>query len=198
VAWPRFVRATPEPIVNCGLSGTEAAGAAGSSEHPPKHKNSSNTGSRDMGHLPVQGSSPTARRCWPSWPASSTGWLGLLGGLPEARGDYRYAAGKWSVKEVVGHLADTERVFAYRAPADRPGGTRRPCEASTTRRTCRSSALGTSGSRTWSWSGHVRRASLALYRHLPPGGWQRRGIASEQPISVRAGLRDRRSHAASS
>jgi len=31
------------------------------------------------------------------------------------RGDYRYAPGKWSVKEVVGHVADTERIFAYRA-----------------------------------------------------------------------------------
>ncbi len=33
----------------------------------------------------------------------------------EARGGHRYAPGKWSVKEVVGHVADTERVFAYRA-----------------------------------------------------------------------------------
>ena len=38
----------------------------------------------------------------------------LLAGLSEADGDRRYAPGKWSVKEVVGHLADTERVFAYR------------------------------------------------------------------------------------
>lgn len=39
----------------------------------------------------------------------------LLETIGEARGDYRYAPGKWSVKEVVGHLIDTERVFAYRA-----------------------------------------------------------------------------------
>ncbi|MSO52411.1 MAG: squalene--hopene cyclase [Acidobacterium sp.] len=37
-----------------------------------------------------------------------------LRGLPEAKGDFRYADGKWSVKEVLGHLADAERVFAYR------------------------------------------------------------------------------------
>jgi uncharacterized damage-inducible protein DinB len=37
-----------------------------------------------------------------------------LRGLAEAKGDHRYAEGKWSVKEVLGHLADAERVFAYR------------------------------------------------------------------------------------
>ncbi|MEO6058056.1 MAG: DinB family protein, partial [Gemmatimonadales bacterium] len=35
--------------------------------------------------------------------------------VPESRGDYRYAPGKWSLKDVVGHLSDTERVFTYRA-----------------------------------------------------------------------------------
>jgi hypothetical protein len=39
----------------------------------------------------------------------------LLGSLPEERARHRYAPGKWSVKEVVGHLCDNERVFAYRA-----------------------------------------------------------------------------------
>jgi len=37
-----------------------------------------------------------------------------LRGLPDETGDYRYAEGKWSVKEVLGHMADAERVFAYR------------------------------------------------------------------------------------
>jgi len=37
-----------------------------------------------------------------------------LRGLPEEAGDHRYADGKWSVKEVLGHMADAERVFAYR------------------------------------------------------------------------------------
>lgn len=39
----------------------------------------------------------------------------VLNSFSELRGNYRYADGKWTVKEVVGHLLDTERVFAYRA-----------------------------------------------------------------------------------
>ena len=39
----------------------------------------------------------------------------VLNSFSEHKGNYRYADGKWTVKEVVGHLLDTERVFAYRA-----------------------------------------------------------------------------------
>ncbi len=40
--------------------------------------------------------------------------FGRLRELPESTGTHRYAEGKWTVKEVVGHMADTERVFSYR------------------------------------------------------------------------------------
>lgn len=40
--------------------------------------------------------------------------IALVEGLPDDRALHRYAPGKWSVKEVLGHLADAERVFAYR------------------------------------------------------------------------------------
>lgn len=39
----------------------------------------------------------------------------LISNLPETKGDYRYAPGKWSIKELLCHLLDAERVFAYRA-----------------------------------------------------------------------------------
>jgi uncharacterized damage-inducible protein DinB len=42
---------------------------------------------------------------------------GLIGTIGEERAAYRYAEGKWSVKQVVGHIVDTERIFGYRALA---------------------------------------------------------------------------------
>jgi len=39
----------------------------------------------------------------------------VFNSFPVNKGDYKYAPGKWSVKEVIGHIIDTERVFAYRA-----------------------------------------------------------------------------------
>ncbi len=39
----------------------------------------------------------------------------LVAGLSERDAEYRYAEGKWSVKEVIGHLVDAERIFLYRA-----------------------------------------------------------------------------------
>ena len=41
--------------------------------------------------------------------------LSLLRGLPESKGGFRYAPGKWSIQELVAHLSDAERIFADRA-----------------------------------------------------------------------------------
>ena len=41
--------------------------------------------------------------------------LGVLRAIPDSRGEHRYAPGKWSIKELIGHVVDGERVFSYRA-----------------------------------------------------------------------------------
>jgi uncharacterized damage-inducible protein DinB len=46
--------------------------------------------------------------------AQPTQLQALVTAMPEEKGEYRYAEGKWSIKEVLGHLIDGERMFAYR------------------------------------------------------------------------------------
>jgi len=112
--------------------------------------------------------------------------LARLGRIPEARGDYRYAPEKWSIKEVVGHLSDTERVFAYRALRVGRGDTTPLSSFDDQAYVAEAQA----GDRTLAglaaeW-GDVRRATLALFPNLPPAAWHRRGIVGDHPISVRA------------
>lgn len=109
-----------------------------------------------------------------------------VGSFGEARGGFRYAPGKWSIKEIVGHLSDTERIFSYRALRFARGDTT-PLpgfeqddyapEVGADRRTLADLVA--------EWA-DVRRATLALFRHLPPSAWDRRGTASGHPASVRA------------
>jgi hypothetical protein len=110
----------------------------------------------------------------------------LLGGLSEEQGASRYEPGKWSVKELVGHLIDTERILSYRllriARGDRTpieGFDQDPYVANSNAgaRTLRSLA---------SEFGHVRAATLALVRGLDDAAWSRRGTANENEVTVRA------------
>jgi hypothetical protein len=112
--------------------------------------------------------------------------LALLGGLSEEQGNYRYAPDKWSIKELVGHVSDTERIFAYRllrfARNDQnalAGFEQDDYITNAEFDNCRLSELVKEFE-------YVRRASLALLRHLPQEAWQRSGVASDNPVSVRA------------
>lgn len=111
---------------------------------------------------------------------------GRLRGIGESRGDFRYAPGKWSIKEVVGHLSDAERIFAYRALRIARGDTT-PLPGFDENAYTPEMGAGerTLADFTEEWT-DVRRATLALLRHLPAGTWERRGTASSRPVSVRA------------
>jgi DinB superfamily len=112
--------------------------------------------------------------------------LARLGRIPEVRGDYRYAPGKWSIKEMVGHLSDTERVFAYRALRIARGDST-PLPSFDDQAYVAASRAGdrTLANLAAEW-GDTRRATISLFRYLPADAWHRRGTASDQPISVRA------------
>ena len=106
--------------------------------------------------------------------------------MPEARGNYRYAPEKWSLKEVVGHLSDTERVFAYRALRIGRGDTTPLPSFDDQAYVLELQAEGRALADLAAEWGDVRRATIALFRNLPAAAWQRRGVASNNPISVRA------------
>ncbi|HXO84898.1 MAG TPA: DinB family protein [Gemmatimonadales bacterium] len=110
----------------------------------------------------------------------------LLRGLSETDAMYRYGRGKWSIKEVVGHLADTERIMSYRALRIARGDVT-PLPSFDENAYVpvagfdnRSLADLVGELRT------VRAATLALFRTFDGDAWLRRGTASGKPVSVRA------------
>ncbi|MFI5209153.1 MAG: DinB family protein [Gemmatimonadales bacterium] len=99
---------------------------------------------------------------------------------------YRYAPGKWSVKEIVGHLSDAERIFAYRALRFGRGDPTPLSSFDENRYVPESGADARSIEELAQEFAAVRRATLALLAGLPPAAWSRRGEASGKMISVRA------------
>ncbi len=110
----------------------------------------------------------------------------MLSRLSEAQGDYRYAAGKWTVKEVVGHVIDTERIFIYRALRFARGD-RTPIPGYEQDDYVRNAG---SGARTLKnlieEFEAVRRATVLFFAGLSSEAWSRRGIANHYEMSVRA------------
>jgi uncharacterized protein (TIGR03083 family) len=112
--------------------------------------------------------------------------LRLLRGVPEARAAHRYESGKWTLREVVGHINDTERLFVARAFWFARGFDT-PLPSFDQNR-----AIAAAGFNDRSWSGlvdefaAVRDATVTFFAGLPAGAWDRRGIASDNPFTVRA------------
>ncbi len=115
-----------------------------------------------------------------------TEFAAFVRGIPEVRGDHRYAPGKWSIKDVVQHLSDAERVFSYRLlrfarkdPANLPG-----FDENTYVREA-NAGLRTLAQLADEWAA-VRRSSVALIAPLCDEVMARRGSANGHEISVRA------------
>jgi hypothetical protein len=112
--------------------------------------------------------------------------LTRLGAADSSRGEHRYAPGKWSLSEVVGHLSDTERVFASRALWIARGEPTPLPPYDDQRWVSQTGAEHRALADMVEEWGHVRRATLALFRHLTSEAWRRRGTAGDGPITVRA------------
>jgi DinB superfamily len=106
--------------------------------------------------------------------------------ISEDQSLYRYAMDKWSVRQVVNHLSDTERSFAFRAPwFARRFETPLPSY---------DQMIATAGAQAdrVSWADHmeefrrVRLSSISVFENLPPDAWMRSGLASDNRFTVRA------------
>jgi hypothetical protein len=112
--------------------------------------------------------------------------LGTFAAIGEERSRHRYGADKWSIREVIGHINDTERLFLARAFWFARGfDTPLPSFDQNV-------AVASAGADDRTLSSHVeefravRASTLAFFRNLPPEGWMRRGTASGNPFTVRA------------
>jgi hypothetical protein len=112
--------------------------------------------------------------------------LESIGRIPEDRGGYRYAPEKWTIREVIGHLIDAERIFSYRALRVARGD-RTPLASFD-----ENQYVNTAGSNARTIAdlrrelGAVREASLLLFESLPDEAWGRSGVASGNEVSLRA------------
>jgi hypothetical protein len=110
----------------------------------------------------------------------------LLASLDETRGAHRYAEGKWSVKEVIGHLTDSERVFGYRALCIARG------EQTSLPGFDENEYMQNANFDEWRLGdlaelyAVTRRANIVMFRNLPEDAWSRRGVANETPVTVNA------------
>jgi len=112
--------------------------------------------------------------------------LALLSGIPESRAGFRYAPGKWSMKELVGHMIDSERIFAYRALRFARND-RTPLPGYEQDDYIRNASFdNTSLADLAAEFESVRRSTLYLFKHLDREAWTRRGLANDSEASVRA------------
>jgi hypothetical protein len=112
--------------------------------------------------------------------------LALLDGITHEQSHRRYAEGKWSLREVLAHINDCERMFVFRALWFARGFDS-PLPSFD-----QDIAMATAGADARSWSSLVaefraiRSATRPFFEQLPAEAWSRRGIASGNPFSVRA------------
>jgi uncharacterized protein (TIGR03083 family) len=110
----------------------------------------------------------------------------LVRDLTPEQASFRPTPADWSVKEVICHLSDSERIFSYRAlriartdPTPLPGFDQEPYVPATGADSRPLADL-------LAEFAAVRHATLWLFRSLPPEAWTRLGTASDSPVSVRA------------
>ncbi|MFZ2491355.1 MAG: DinB family protein [Thermoanaerobaculia bacterium] len=110
----------------------------------------------------------------------------LLASLDEERASYRYEPGKWSVKELFGHVIDAERIFGYRAVAIARGETKSlPGYDENVYAENGRFDLWRIGDLSESYA-LIRRSNVVAFSHFPDEAWGRPGVANGNPVTARA------------
>ena len=112
--------------------------------------------------------------------------LAALPAVASGRETHRYADGKWTVREVVGHLGDGERVFGYRIFCISRGETQPLPGFDENVYAARSGAAERPLAALVAELLALRDSNLALVRRLDEQAWDQRGVANNNPISTRA------------
>lgn len=110
----------------------------------------------------------------------------VLSEISEEQSLQRYAPEKWSMRELLSHVNDTERIFISRALWF-ARGFQEPLPGFD-----QNTGVAGAGADSIPWASHleefraIRSATIAFFRNLPPEAWLRSGIASDNPFTVRA------------
>lgn len=117
--------------------------------------------------------------------AQLDGVKALFGPLSETQGAYRYAPGKWSLKDLLQHLSDAERIFAYRClRLGRGDATPLPGFEENAYATAAAADRRSMAELLADFSA-AREASLALFQSLPDSAWGLQGVTSGKVITAR-------------
>jgi uncharacterized damage-inducible protein DinB len=116
----------------------------------------------------------------------ATETVDFLSGISEEQSLHRYAPDKWSMRELLGHVNDTERVFMYRAMWFARGfeDPLPSFDQEVGFKQAESDSIG--------WQKHVeefhaiRASTSSFFQNLPEAAWSRSGVASDSAVSVRA------------
>jgi hypothetical protein len=110
----------------------------------------------------------------------------ILRGVPEERGGHRYAVGKWSLKEVLGHILDCERIFTMRALCIARGESQSLPGFEQDDYVAQGGFDGLAVTDLASQLGHQRTGTLDVFASLDAASLDRRGTANDQPLTPRA------------
>jgi len=110
----------------------------------------------------------------------------LFRSIPEGKAQYAYEPGKWTIAQVIGHLADTERIITYRLLSIARGETKSLPGFEQDDYVANGGFHDVPLRTLVDTYAAVRNSTLALFRTIPDAAWERQGKANDNPVTARA------------